>query len=108
MGSLAVSLWLALAVRIQVQYPVLNCSQALRFSVFVEPAPAQRQMYVEVSGDSYYRSSLYELREEAGPRQTRVEWGQMPPGDYVIAATVANQSGKTLQVGTGRVTVGGC
>ncbi len=64
--------------------------------VHVAPDAANRAVVVVADSGDYYRSSVFQLDGESGPRMIVLELRSVPGGDYQIRAAVVDGAGHEL------------
>jgi hypothetical protein len=75
----------------------------LRVRVDVEPARENRSLEIVLESESFFRSSELSLDGEAAPRESRVDYHDLPIGNYTIRAIVT--AGNDQHIAEKQVTI---
>lgn len=69
---------------------------AANLKVTVERDPDNRSVQIVVDGPAYYRSSYVQLDGVSSPRIRQMTLKHLPPGSYVVSATVTRADGSRV------------
>ena len=69
---------------------------AANLKVTVERDPDNRSVLVVVDGPEYYRASYIQLDGVSAPRIRQMTLKHLPPGSYVVSATVTRADGSRI------------
>jgi len=69
----------------------------VKLLVQVEPHPENRRLHLVLDSEALYRSSETELEGVEAPKSHFVSWRAVPPGDYLLTATVYRTGGKMFR-----------
>jgi hypothetical protein len=75
---------------------VMNIFGELHATVRVDPKEENRTLRMTLDGPLYYASTDVQLDGAAAARIHDMWWRFLPPGDYVITATVECAAGRTF------------
>lgn len=82
--------------------------QVANITVRVEPVEDQRELYVQVDGENYFRSATQPLDGLNGPKTNLFTFGPIRvPGDYQVTAAVTDNSEHILASATAQFSING-
>jgi hypothetical protein len=81
-------------VRMRVTQPDPDLPGQVRVVVSVEPDDENRALVVEADSGTFFRSSEFTLEGSEAARTHRIDWRQLPAGEYRVAAYLRRSSGK--------------